>query len=75
MAIFKKNEQKQKNKFITMGIALFILVILFLAGPAAAFTVNFSVDDDTPTIGDTITITAKIQKETTEVYDNISKQK
>ncbi len=70
MAIFKKNEQKQKNKFITMGIALFILVILFLAGPAAAFTVNFSVDDDTPTIGDTITITAEIQKETTEVYDN-----
>lgn len=68
MTGFKKIEKKQKNRIVATTIALIILAILFLAGPAAAFTVTWDVSDETPNTGDTITIEAEVVKETTEVY-------
>ncbi len=72
MAIFKKNEQK--NKFIAMGIALFILIILFLAGPAAAFTVNWTVPENGYS-GEEVSFSVIIEKNTNEVFsDEITAQ-
>ncbi len=65
---FSKINLKQKNRFIASALALFVLLIVFLSGPAAAFSVTWDISDETPNTGDTITIEAEVVKETTEVY-------
>jgi hypothetical protein len=64
---FEKNGKKQKNRIVAVTLALFILILLFFAGPAAAFTVTITTDEN-PTEDSPVEITAVINKNTNEVF-------
>jgi hypothetical protein len=64
----KKFEKKQKNRIIATTLALFILIILFFAGPAMAFDVTLTTSPTEPVVNSPVTITAEILKNTNEVY-------
>jgi len=64
---------KSRNKnFLAIALAIAIISLVMLAGPAAAFIVsNWVTSDDTIKSAQPTTITMKIQKNSNEVYNDV----
>jgi hypothetical protein len=56
------------RRFIASFISISILTLLFLAGPAQAFILGLTVDNDIPSKGDSITFTATLDIERMDRY-------
>jgi hypothetical protein len=63
-----KKSMKSNNKLVVGLISISMLILILFAGPVQAFILGLALDNNSPTKGEIITFTAKLDIETMDKY-------